>query len=79
MRVCLDAGDHPFITHPSVITYAYSKILTVSKLAKMIAGGDATAKEPASAKLVERAQSGMLETDRAPREVKALFVSVFKR
>jgi hypothetical protein len=77
--VCLDAGDHAFITHPSVITYAYSKVLTVSKLAEMVASGDATPKGPADAKIVARAQSGMLETDRAPREVKDLFVRLYKR
>lgn len=74
--VCLNAGDHPFLTHPSVITYAYSKVLSVSKITEMIANGDATPKEPADAKIVARAQSGMRETDRAPREVKALFVNL---
>lgn len=71
--VCLDVGDHPFIKHPSVITYAYSKILTVTKLAEMVANGEATPKERASEQLLRRAQNGMLETDRAPREVKELF------
>ncbi|HET8635890.1 MAG TPA: hypothetical protein VFL96_03485 [Acidobacteriaceae bacterium] len=74
--VCLDAGDHPFITHPSVITYAYSKIITVTKLAEMVTSGDATPKERASDALVGRAQKGMLETDRAPREVQQLFRSI---
>lgn len=77
--VCLDVGDHPFITQPSVITYAYSKILTVTKLAAMIASGDATPKEKASEQLVARAQRGMLETDRAPREVQQLFRSIHPR
>ena len=71
--VCLDVGDHPFIQHPSVITYAYSKIIDVDTLEEMIASGNAKRKEPASQKLVSRAQNGMLETDRAPREVKDLF------
>lgn len=77
--VCLDAGDHPFITHPSVITYAYSEIITVTKLTEMIANGDATPKKRASDALVARAQRGMLETDRAPREVQQLFRSIHRR
>jgi hypothetical protein len=74
--VCLDSGDHEFITHPSVITYAYSKVLTTSKLAQMVASGEATRKEQATQQLISRAQQGMLETDRAPREVQQLFITI---
>jgi hypothetical protein len=74
--VCLNIGDHEFITQPSVITYAYSKILTVTKLTQMIADGEATPKEKATEQFVARAQRGMLETDRAPREVQRLFKSL---
>lgn len=77
--VCLNVGDHPFISQPSVITYAYSKILKVSKLAAMIANGDATPRERASELLVARAQQGMLETDRAPREIQQLFRSIHRQ
>lgn len=77
--VCLNAGDHQFITHPSVITYAYSKVLTTSKLTQMVASGEATPKEQATEQLVNRAQKGMLETDRAPREVQQLFMSIHIR
>jgi hypothetical protein len=71
--VCLDVGDHAFIKHPSVITYAYSKLLTVAQLEAMVAAGDATPKGQASSQLVARVQSGMMETDRAPREVQQFF------
>lgn len=71
--VCLNIGDHEFIIQPSVITYAYSKVLTVSKLADMVVKGDATPKEKATAQLVTRAQNGMLETDRAPYDAQRLF------
>jgi hypothetical protein len=39
----------------------------------MVASGEATPKERASEQLLRRPQDGMLETDRAPREVKELF------
>ncbi len=76
--VCLDVGDHAFVKHPSVITYAYSKVLTVAQLEAMVARGDATAKDKASPQLVARAQSGMKETDRAPREVQQFFKAVHR-
>ena len=71
--VRLAAGDHPFIEHPSVITYAYSKVMTCAQIRSLVASGDARAKEQASDRLVERAQLGMLETDRAPEEVQECF------
>lgn len=74
--VCLNPGDHEFITHPSVITYAYSKLLTVDKLVKMVNQGEATPRQTASEQFVTRAQKGMLETDRASREIQEFFKSV---
>lgn len=73
--VCLNVGDHEFITQPSVITYAYSKVLTVPQLTELVACGEATPKGKATEQLVVRAQNGMRETDRAPREVQQFFVS----
>jgi hypothetical protein len=77
--VCLDAGEHEFITHPSVVTYAYSKILTVAKLEELCVSGDAISKGKATEQLVKRAQNGMLETDRAPHDTKRLFKHLYKR
>lgn len=77
--VCLDPGEHEFITHPSVITYAYSKILTVAKLQELCNNGGAISKGKATEQLVKRAQNGMLETDRAPYETKRLFKQLNKR
>jgi hypothetical protein len=75
--VCLDKGDHEFIKHPSVITYAYSKIFEVTKLEQMVSRGEAIPKERASQRLISRAQQGMLETDRAPRDVQVFFKSAY--
>jgi len=70
----LAAGCHPFINLPSVITYNYSKLLPCTQIKNMIASGDATAKEDASETIVRRAQAGLLETTRAPQEVKEFFL-----
>ena len=75
----LQPGEHPFINRPSVITYAYSKLLRCDYLESLIAAGDASRKSDAPEKLVRRAQAGMLETDRAPQEVKEFFLSTRER
>jgi hypothetical protein len=47
--------------------------MTVQELAAFEASGDAVRKQPASPQLLARARAGMRDTDRAPREVQALF------
>lgn len=73
--VRIAAGEHPFVQHPSVVTYAYSKLLTCAQLKAMIEADDAVPKKPASNELVKRAQNGMKETDRAPAEVQGFFIA----
>jgi hypothetical protein len=77
--VRLVVGDHPFIEHASVITYAYSKKLTRYHLAGLLASGDARPKEQASSRLLQRAQAGMLESDREPEEVRECFLGWWNR
>lgn len=69
----LNVGEHPFIERRSVITYAYSKLLRRDHIDGLIASGEASPKARASQTIVQRAQAGMLETDRAPQEVKDFF------
>ncbi len=73
--VRIAAGEHPFVTRPSVITYAYSKLITCAKLQTLIDAEEAVPKKPASDALVKRAQAGMKETDRAPEEVQLFFLA----
>jgi hypothetical protein len=70
----LAVGDHRFITAPSVITYAYSKLLSCSDIEVLVACGEAIVKEDASDRVVQRARAGLRETDRAPQEVKEFFL-----
>jgi len=70
----LSVGEHPFIKAPSVITYAYTKVPSCNAIRRMLESGDAQAKQDASASLVQRAQAGLRETDRAPREVQTFFL-----
>jgi hypothetical protein len=75
----LKAGIHPFINNPSVIAYHYSKMMLCAQLKKLIETGDAIPKADASGDLVQRAQAGMLETRRAPREVQECFLAWWDR
>lgn len=70
-----EAGIHPFVTKPSVIAYAYSKKMSCEQLRKMIEEGDAIPKVDACEAMVTRAQAGMQETRRAPREVQECFLA----
>jgi hypothetical protein len=45
----------------------------------MVASGEVTEKEDASERIVQRAQAGMRETDRAPQEVKEFFLEWWGR
>ena len=75
----LAVGDHRFITDPSVITYAYSKLLSCADIQALIACREAIEKEDASEKIVQRARAGLRETDRAPQEVKEFFLEWLAR
>jgi hypothetical protein len=77
--VCLESGDHDFIDHSSVISYSYAKILSLDQLKALVSVGDASARKPVTAELLARVQRGMLETDRAPREVQNFFKANFAR
>jgi hypothetical protein len=71
----LRAGIHPFIGDPSVIAYVYSKKISCDQLRNMIKEGDAIPKAEACQEIVTRAQAGMQETRRAPREVQECFLA----
>jgi hypothetical protein len=71
----LGPGCHPYVVHPSVIAYNYSKMLSRDQLRKLIEIGDAIPKPDASEVIVQRAQAGMQETRRAPREVQECFLA----
>lgn len=75
----LDPGEHPFIDRPSVVTYAYSKLLRCAHIERLVASGHASKKADASERIVLRAQQGMLETDRAPQEVREFFIAWWER
>lgn len=76
MLVCLKKGDHPFLEHDSVISYAYSRVTTVEEIERAVKNGTAVPRTDASAKLVQRAQDGLIESDRTPTWVKQRYKEI---
>lgn len=74
--VVLNAGDHPFIKHESVIAYRWSKIRLVDDLEAALSTGAAKKREPLSAAILKKAQSCLLESDFTPNGVRQYFKDV---
>jgi mRNA-degrading endonuclease toxin of MazEF toxin-antitoxin module len=74
--VVLQAGDHPFLRHESVIPYAFARVRNISDIAAAIANDTARKRETASNALLKRAQAGLLESDFTPNGVKSFFKEV---
>jgi mRNA-degrading endonuclease toxin of MazEF toxin-antitoxin module len=69
----LHAGDHPFITHESVISYAYAKVRTVEEIEAAIRSGEAKQREPVSADILRRVCNGLVESDFTPNDVRHFY------
>jgi|SRR6185437_4584718 len=74
--VTLKAGDHPRITHPSVIAFAYSKKRTIAQLESLIQSYDCKKKAPMEENILVRCRKGALESDNTPNEVRSLLESL---
>lgn len=74
--VTLKEGDHPRITHASVIGFAYSKIRTIQDLEALIKSYDCKKKAPMEEKILERCRKGALESDNTPNEVRDFLESL---
>lgn len=68
--VTLNDGDHPRITHPSVIAFTYSRIRTIAKLEAMINSYDCKKKAPMEESILDRCRKGALESDNTPNDVR---------
>jgi len=74
--VCLNVGDHPFIKHPSVIAYAYSRITSVDEIELAIKSGNAKTREPVSPELLKRIRAGLRDSDFTPNGVRHFYNSL---
>lgn len=71
--VPLEIGDHPYITRPSVVAFAYASIRNIADINALIANRDAKAKEPMEERFLRRTRAGLLESDRTPYEVQEFY------
>lgn len=71
--VCLEVGDHPFIQHPSVIAYAYSRIRSVDEIELAVKSGNAKMREPVSSELLRRIRAGLRDSDFTPNGVRHFY------
>ena len=55
----LDRGDHPFITHKSIINYADARVTSIAKLAKLHELNQIYRKEPLSPAVLARIRQGL--------------------
>jgi len=74
--VPLHVGDHPFITHESVISFYYSRIRSVDDIESAIRNGTATVREPVTQDLLKRIRRGLLDSDFTPNGVRHFYRSL---
>jgi len=74
--VVLLAGSHPFIKHPSVISYGYSKIRCVADIDTALKNGSAKVREPVSEEVLKRAKAGLVDSDFTPNGVRRFYLDV---
>lgn len=71
--VCLQVGDHPWISRESVVSFHFAAIRTCASITTAIAAGKARQKQPTSPELVKRILAGLLDSDFTPPAVRAYY------
>jgi hypothetical protein len=71
-------GEHPFITHESVVAYIYSRIRKVADIESAIETENATACAPVTPQLLAKIRRGFLESEFTPNGVKQLYKTIVK-
>jgi hypothetical protein len=72
----LDRGDHPFVTHASVIFYQDAREIDLTMVEKALAAGIkdfvCIAHLPCSSELLARIQKGLIDSKFTPKGIKAV-------
>jgi len=74
----LDKGDHPYINRPSVINYAYTKLVKSDDLKKGIESGYIQPYSPFSLTILIKIQKGLLQSPHTPKKIINYCSSLFK-
>jgi hypothetical protein len=67
--VILQPGDHPFVTHQTVVLYSDSRIVDSRRIDAMIQDGTALAHQPCPAQTLQLIQQGLLSSPFTPRKI----------
>lgn len=74
----LQAGDHPFIVHPSYVWYAQAGRIALEPLVQAIEEGYAELRERCASVLLRRIREGFLKSDEPTRRLKRELVGVLQ-
>jgi hypothetical protein len=75
----LNVGDHPFITHPSVIDYAHARIQKISNLEKSLKNEVIKSRQPVNKDLLLRIQKGALDSPAISQKCQNFLLKNFKK
>jgi hypothetical protein len=77
-RTCiLDAGDHPFIRHPTAVAYRDVMRLTGERLTQLTADGIARPRQPVDAAVLDRIRTGFFASPHLPNTFVEMAVADF--
>lgn len=69
----LEAGEHPFIQHPSYLAYRYMRLDSSLHVEKMVRDAVWGPHAPCAADLLQRIVAGVCQSRLTPREYKRIF------
>ena len=69
----IQPGEHPFVDRPTVVFYADARIVDVNNLDAALRQGVAHQHAPLSAKLLQRIQKDLFESDFTPEKIEEAF------
>lgn len=73
--VVLSPGDHPWVRHESVISYAHALIPEVRHLNEAVRRRIGELRQPCTSDVLRKVQDGLLASPRTPRRVKKFYQS----
>jgi hypothetical protein len=68
----LNAGEHPFVRHPSYVAYVQAEVVTVPHLQGLLSTGVCSIQPDLSAEVLARVRAGLHLSKRISREFKKL-------
>ena len=74
LTVVLSCGDHRFINHDTVISYADAKLFHKENIIKRIQERDFQQHDNFSSVIIAAIQKGLIHSPRTPRDIKKVFI-----